>query len=98
MKSEETIEKMRGLLKESFHPLFIEIQNDTIKHIGHKGAQPGKGHFKLTMVSEKFEGKKLLEQHRMVKELLHPLFGTEMHALQMNLYAPEEWKQKMKTH
>ena len=50
-------------------------------------------HWELTVVSEAFEGKRLLAQHRLVKDALGTCIkGGVIHALSLKLFTPERWK------
>jgi BolA protein len=87
----QTIDK---LIREQLKPDYLKITDDSVKHAGHRGAVSGGGHYIVTVVSEAFEGKVLMEQHRMVNEILKELFQTEIHALALNTFAPSQWKQR----
>ena len=50
-------------------------------------------HWQVTVVSPAFEGKSMLEQHRMVKGLFEAEISSgALHALSLKTYIPEEWK------
>jgi len=46
--------------------------------------------FQVVVVSPQFQGKPLVRQHRMVKELLREEIKA-MHGLVLNTYTPEKW-------
>ena len=48
-------------------------------------------HFEARVVSESFNGKSMLQQHQMVYKTLGNRMGTEIHALSLKTYTPEEW-------
>ena len=49
-------------------------------------------HFQAVVVSEAFEGKAMLKQHRMVYAALGDRFDTEaVHALSLKTYTPRQW-------
>ncbi len=48
-------------------------------------------HFSGIVVSETFEGKSMLDQHRAVKQTLGALLGNEIHALGLKTYTPARW-------
>jgi len=53
----------------------------------------GGDHWQLIIVSSAFEGKGLVEQHRMVNELLKaPLADQRIHALSLKTYSPAQWE------
>lgn len=50
-------------------------------------------HFEARVVSAAFEGKTMIEQHRLVYAPLQALLQTgELHALALKTYTPEQWK------
>jgi BolA protein len=76
-----TRETIAAILETAFRPVRLEVRDESAAHAGHAGAAAGGGHFAVTIVSAAFEGKTLLEQHRMVNEALRRLIGREIHAL-----------------
>ena len=53
----------------------------------------GGDHWQLIIVSAAFDGKGLLEQHRMVNEVLkEPLADQRIHALSLKTYSPAQWE------
>ncbi len=82
--------RIERILRERFQPLHFELRDDSHKHVGHAGATSGGGHFHVVIVAQAFEGKSRLEQHRLVNEALHDLFGHEIHALGLTTRAPSD--------
>lgn len=87
--SEEMVARIRSRLGE-LEPLLIEVTDDSAAHRGHAGAASGGGHYQLRMVSERFTGLSRVARHRLVYDLLPDLMQREIHALAMNLQAPNE--------
>lgn len=52
-------------------------------------------HLQVIVVSQKFEGKSLLEQHQMILTPLRESLKTDLHALTLKTYTPQQWE-KMK--
>ncbi len=53
----------------------------------------GGDHWQVIIVSPAFEGKGLVEQHRMVNEVLkEPLADQRIHALSLKTYSPAQWE------
>ena len=53
----------------------------------------GGDHWQVIIVSAAFEGKGLLEQHRMVNDVLKdPLADQRIHALSLKTYSPAQWQ------
>jgi BolA family transcriptional regulator, general stress-responsive regulator len=84
-----TVQTIEHLLA-GLEPESIELVDDSARHAGHAGARAGGGHYELTVVSPRFEGKSRLERHRMVYAALGPLMQREIHALALRTYAPGE--------
>ena len=50
-------------------------------------------HFEAIVISDAFEGKSLLERHRMVMATVHEQIASdELHALSIKAYSPEQWQ------
>lgn len=86
---EATIDRMRAKLA-ALEPTAIEIRDDSAAHAGHAGAASGGGHFQLRLISARFTGQSKVARHRLVYDLLSDLMQREIHALAMNLLAPDE--------
>ena len=53
----------------------------------------GGDHWQVIIVSPAFEGKGLVEQHRMVNDVLkEPLADQRIHALSLKTYSPAQWE------
>lgn len=51
------------------------------------------GKFMVTIVSDKFQGKKLLEKHRLVNTCLEEEIKM-IHAFSQKTYTPEQWEKQ----
>lgn len=81
---------IRSRLEAEFHPEALEIVDDSHRHAGHAGAQDGRGHFHVRIVSHRFAGKKTLERHRMVYAALGALMQSDIHALGVIALSPND--------
>ena len=81
---------IRERLQAALAPEHIEIIDDSARHAGHAGARGGGGHFILNIVSPAFEGRSLLERHRLVYDALGDAMHTEIHALSIRAQTPGE--------
>ena len=86
--------KIEKILNE-FTPSFLEVHDDSLKHAGHAGARPNGGsHFSVLIVSDDFEGKTLIERHRLIYQKLKTYMEVqEVHALALRTYTSSEWSQ-----
>lgn len=83
--------RMRETLMVGLEPTRLDIINESELHAGHRSS-PGTGdsHFRLLIVSPKFDGKSRVERHRMVNALLAPELKRGVHALALSTFAPGE--------
>lgn len=75
------------------NPRYIDLQNESINHAGYFEGK--ESHFKLTIVSEDFAGKRLVARHQMVYAAVNSLLtqgGGTVHALAIHAYTPDEWQ------
>ncbi len=77
-------------LKETFSPDSLAIIDESAKHAGHAGARSGGGHFIVEIVSDSFEGKNLIQRHRLIYQALGDAMQNEIHALSIKAKTPAE--------
>ena len=82
------VERIRQKLQSELHPIRLEVEDESHKHVGH--AKVDGGHFRVFIVSPAFSGKPLVARHRMVYEALSEQMRDEIHALAIKARAPEE--------
>ncbi len=75
-------------LTEGLKPHHLEVVNESNQHNVPPGSE---SHFKVVLVSEAFEGKSLVSQHRMVYALLSEELEDQVHALALHTYSPSSW-------
>ncbi len=51
-------------------------------------------HFTAVIVSDIFAGKNMVQQHQLVYKALGDKVGTDIHALSIQTYTPEQWTKK----
>lgn len=86
----QRVEMIRQRLTEALQPETLDIEDDSASHIGHASAGGG-GHFNIVIVSDKFNGLNLIKRHRMVYEAVDDMMNSDIHALSMKTYTPEEF-------
>ena len=77
-------------LREAFAPGKVGVRDDSYLHAGHEGAKSGGGHFAVTVVSTRFQGKSALQRHQMIYQALGDMMKQDIHALSIQALAPEE--------
>ncbi len=86
-------ERIRDKLTEAFAPKALEILDESHRHAGHAGAQAGgETHFTVTMISDSFAGQSRVQRQRAVYTVLADELKERVHALALNLAAPDEAK------
>lgn len=76
-------EEIKQTLSKAFPVTLVETQDLT----------GGGDHWQVIVVSPAFEGKGLIEQHRMVNEALkEPMADQRIHALSLKTYSPAQWE------
>ncbi|EGC38666.1 hypothetical protein DICPUDRAFT_28210 [Dictyostelium purpureum] len=84
--------EIKQLLEEELKPIVLEIINESYMHNVPKGSE---SHFKVKIVSEKFEGLTMIEQHRLVNTILTNYIGnSKIHALSITSRTPTQWKKQ----
>ena len=70
-------------------PVHLEVLNESHMHSVPKNSET---HFKVVVVSEQFEGKRLLARHRTMNGLLADELAGGVHALALHTFTPSEWQ------
>jgi BolA family transcriptional regulator, general stress-responsive regulator len=84
-------DKITSKLTETFHPVSLEVIDESHRHKGHAGAREGgESHFRVKITADIFRGKSRVETHRMVNEVLAGEFAEGMHALAIEAKVPIE--------
>jgi BolA protein len=83
-------ELIRIRLTEALAPEMLEIEDESHLHAGHAGARDGRGHFRVTVVSPRFAGLSRIVRHRLVFAALDDLMQTDIHALTLQAFSPDE--------
>lgn len=90
MDNSARMEKINQLLTDKLGASDVDVIDESHMHAGHAGAKTGLGHFNVTVVAAAFEGKSLLERHKLVYEALGDMMQTDIHALSMKAFSPDE--------
>ncbi len=85
-----TAELIKQRLTEALKPETLEIIDDSAAHAGHAGNRSGGGHYNVTIVSEAFHDKTLVQRHQLIYQAVNDLMKKEIHALGINALTPSE--------
>lgn len=83
-------QRIADKLNTEFTPLVLNIENESHKHHSGKGAE---SHFKVTLVSEKFAGKRTIQRHQAIYAALASEFDSGLYALALHTFTPAEWEE-----
>ncbi len=88
MRVQQAIEaKLAGQLQ----PQHLQVVNESSSHNVPPGSE---SHFKVTVVTDQFNGKTLLARHRLINQILAEELKSQIHALAMHTYTAAEWREK----
>ncbi|WP_017431146.1 BolA family protein [Vreelandella jeotgali] len=74
---------------EALAPSVRDVENESHRHNVPPNSET---HFKVTLVSEQFDGLMPVKRHQQVYKLLADELAGPVHALALHLYTPAEWE------
>ncbi len=84
-------DRIRVKLAEGLAPQSLEVVDESERHKGHAGWQPGgETHFQIAVVSERFAGLGRVARQRLIYDLLAEEIAAGVHALRLSTKTPEE--------
>lgn len=81
-------QRLSDKLTQALTPVFLHIEDESGNHSVPEGSE---SHFKVVVVSSKFEGTSKLQRHQKVYGVLGEEFKTGLHALSIRAYTEAEW-------
>ena len=76
-------------LQESLSPSHLEVTNESHMHAVAPGAET---HFRVLVVAKAFEGKPLVQRHRLIYQALEQERARGVHALGIQTLTPSEYE------
>ncbi|MBO1518457.1 BolA family protein [Oceanisphaera pacifica] len=77
----------------ALQPIHLEVINESYMHRVLPGSET---HFKLVVVSDQFDGMRLLARHRKLNTLLGDELASGVHALALHTFTPAQWASRAK--
>jgi BolA protein len=71
------------------NPEYLEVLNESHNHSVPENSET---HFKVTIVTDQFDGARAVKRHQMVYGVLANELQSGVHALAIHAYTPIEWK------
>ncbi|KGD75188.1 transcriptional regulator BolA [Tatumella morbirosei] len=82
-------EQIEDKLRDEFHPLHLEVQDESYRHNVPAGSE---SHFKVVIVTDRFHGQRFLARHRAIYSVLTEELAGPVHALALHTYTASEWQ------
>jgi len=89
--SDARVAMIRDRLQAALEPESLEVIDRSHEHAGHAGAAGGGGHFDVVIVTSAFAGLNQVQRHRAVYAALGDAMRSEVHALSIRAYTPDEF-------
>ncbi len=86
----ERAARIESILGTAFEPTKLQVKDQSHLHAGHAGAEDGRGHFAVTIVSDRFADHATIARHRMVYDALGDMMQTDIHALSIRALTEDE--------
>jgi len=81
-------ESIEAKMTEALAPVHLDVINESHMHSVPPGSE---SHFKLVIVSDRFEGLSRVKRHRTVNGILEKELREDLHALSMETLTAAEW-------
>ncbi|MCK5360958.1 MAG: BolA family transcriptional regulator [Gammaproteobacteria bacterium] len=85
------IDMIHERLTTALSPESLEVIDRSHEHAGHEGAKAGGGHFDVIIIAAAFNDMSTVQRHRAIYDALGDAMKTEIHALSIRAYTPEEF-------
>ena len=77
---------MEKKLQENLEINFLDIEDESSKHIGHAGfKEGGETHFKVKISSSDFDGLNKVKSHKLIYNILKKEMEDQIHALSIEI-------------
>lgn len=84
-------QRINDKLVQQLSPQHLDVVNESNNHNVPAGSE---SHFKVTIVADAFSGKRLIQRHRLVNQVLADELANDIHALALHTYTASEWQEK----
>ena len=81
-------------LRQALIPIELQVLNESSMHNVPANSET---HFKITVVSELFGDKRMVQRHQTIYKLLAQELDGPVHALAIHTFSPSEWEAKNST-
>ncbi|UCQ25349.1 transcriptional regulator BolA [Edwardsiella piscicida] len=81
-------EQIEAKLRAAFEPVYLDVVDESYRH---NVPADSETHFKVVMVSDRFQGERFLSRHRAIYGALADEMADGVHALALHTYTRKEW-------
>jgi stress-induced morphogen len=89
--NEERLAEITARLEATFSPESLQVDDESHLHAGHEGAKDGRGHFRVLVISDKFQDQSPIKRHRMIYQAMGDMMQSDIHALTIEAFTPDEF-------
>lgn len=82
-------EQIETKIRAEFTPLYLNVVDESYRHNVPAGSE---SHFKVVLVSDRFNGERILSRHRAIYGVLADELAGPVHALALHTYTVKEWE------
>ncbi|MDO4430175.1 MAG: BolA/IbaG family iron-sulfur metabolism protein [Lonepinella koalarum] len=82
-------QELTDKLSAEFAPHFLVVENESHMHSSGRGTD---SHFKVVIVSDRFDGLRKVARHRLIYSLFEQELANGIHALALHTYTKSEWQ------
>ena len=90
MDTQQRLAEIRQRIEQTVAPEELIVEDEGHMHVGHEGAKDGRGHFRVFVVAQSFEGLTMIQRHRTIYQALGDLMTSDVHALSIDAYSSNE--------
>lgn len=84
-------QNIEAKIRSSLAPAYLEVVNESHMHSVPPGSE---SHFRVVVVSERFENMALVKRHQTINQILERELRESLHALSMQTLTTAEWAQR----
>ena len=89
--NEARLAEIKARLEAALSPESLQVDDESHLHAGHEGAKDGRGHFRVLVISDRFQGQSAIKRHRMIYQAMDDLMQTDIHALTIEAFTADEF-------
>lgn len=82
-------QRIESILGAELRPMHLQVENESRNH---NVPPDSETHFKVVVVSPLFVGKRQVQRHQQIYQLLKEELAGPVHALALHTFSPDEWQ------